>query len=119
EAELRRLALAVKPLPKPTPPQHSTPAAPAIMAPPAGQQASLPSGVATPVVVPLPPPGELGRPISQARGSLAIPVSGRVIVNYGEADEGALGAKGITIQTRAEAPVVAPFDGRVVFAGLF
>jgi septal ring factor EnvC (AmiA/AmiB activator) len=115
EAELKRLALAVKPLPKPTP----SDVPPAITAPPSGQQASLPPAMATPVVVPLPPPGELGRPISRAHGSLTTPVAGRVIVNYGDSDSGGLSAKGTTIETRAGAPVVAPFDGRVVFAGPF
>ncbi|MBI1777289.1 MAG: peptidoglycan DD-metalloendopeptidase family protein [Proteobacteria bacterium] len=121
EAELKRLALAVKPAPKPEPPPSSTPAVavPSIAAPPSGQQASLPPGMATPVVVPLPPPGELARPFTHAHGSLAVPAAGHVVVSYGEVDDAGLGAKGITVQTRPEAPVVAPFDGRVVFAGPF
>ena len=59
------------------------------------------------------------RPITAARGSLIIPGRGQVIRRYGQSTEFGTPAQGITIQTRAEAQVVAPYDGQVVFAGQF
>lgn len=65
----------------------------------------------------IPPEGV--RPITAARGSLIIPGRGPVILRYGQNTEFGTPAQGITIQTRAEAQVVAPYDGQVVFAGQF
>lgn len=64
-------------------------------------------------------PPEGVRPITAARGSLIIPGRGQVIRRYGQNTEFGIPAQGITIQTRAEAQVVAPYDGQVVFAGQF
>ncbi len=64
-------------------------------------------------------PPEGVRPITAARGSLIIPGRGPVIRRYGQNTEFGTPAQGITIQTRAEAQVVAPYDGQVVFAGQF
>ena len=64
-------------------------------------------------------PPEGVRPITAARGSLIIPGRGQVIRRYGQNTEFGTPAQGITIQTRAEAQVVAPYDGQVVFAGQF
>ncbi len=63
-------------------------------------------------------PTPTGQPISKARGSLALPVMGQVIERFGSTSQ--VGdARGIRIATRKGAQVVAPFDGRVVYAGPF
>ncbi len=66
-----------------------------------------------------PPPGGDMRPISGARGKLPFPAVGRLVGRYGQAPKGGLKRKGISIQTRPGAQVVAPYDGRVVFADSF
>lgn len=58
-------------------------------------------------------------PITQARGRLPFPVTGRVVGQYGQATDTGLTRKGITIETRNGAWVIAPYDGVVVFAGPF
>ena len=57
---------------------------------------------------------------SESRGKLPLPARGRIVGRFG-AIGGAAGqpSKGIRLQTAPETPVVAPFDGRVVFAGEF
>ncbi len=58
-------------------------------------------------------------PITGAQGNLPYPVVGRVVVRYGESTGSGLTSKGITIESRTGAQVVAPHDGRVAFAGQF
>jgi septal ring factor EnvC (AmiA/AmiB activator) len=59
------------------------------------------------------------RPFPTSVGSLVMPARGRVITRYGQ-DQGAEGvSRGITIAVRKGAQVVAPYDGRVVYAGPF
>ena len=57
--------------------------------------------------------------ISQARGNLIVPASGRIVLRFGERNEFGSTAKGITFVTRPGAQVVAPYDGLVVFADWF
>jgi septal ring factor EnvC (AmiA/AmiB activator) len=59
------------------------------------------------------------RPFAQARGRMVYPASGAVVRSYGEADELGQDSKGLTLETRPGAEVVAPFDGRILFAGPF
>ena len=59
------------------------------------------------------------RPISRAKGRLPLPVVGRVKGRYGEVIRPGITRKGIEIETAAKAQVVAPYDGKVVFAGNF
>ncbi|MDX2144936.1 MAG: peptidoglycan DD-metalloendopeptidase family protein [Rhodospirillaceae bacterium] len=60
------------------------------------------------------------RGFAEARGTMPFPVVGALSRRYGEgADEAAARSKGIVITARAGAPVVAPFDGVVAFAGPF
>lgn len=59
------------------------------------------------------------RPFAQAMGHVLAPAAGEVVVSYGEASGNGNESRGITIATRPGAEVVAPFDGRVVFAGAF
>jgi septal ring factor EnvC (AmiA/AmiB activator) len=67
----------------------------------------------------LTPPPESGRSITNARGTLPFPVVGRVVGRYGEESDSGLISKGITIETRPGAQVVAPHQGRVAFVGPF
>ncbi|MDP6494810.1 MAG: peptidoglycan DD-metalloendopeptidase family protein [Dehalococcoidia bacterium] len=68
------------------------------------QRALLPSGI----------------PFSRARGKIMFPVRGRLVTRYGESSSTAgLAARGLTLATRKEARVVAPYDGEVVFTGPF
>jgi murein hydrolase activator len=59
------------------------------------------------------------RPFSQARGQMLYPAAGEVVLGFGAAEPIGGSSKGMTIATRPSAQVVAPFDGRVVFAGPF
>jgi murein hydrolase activator len=63
------------------------------------------------------------RSFAKARGTMPFPVAGNLTEVYGAAttatEAGSLRARGITIQGRSAAQVVAPFDGIVAFAGPF
>lgn len=52
-------------------------------------------------------------------GGVTLPVTGTLVQHYGEQDAVGVASRGIRIQTRADAPVVAPYEGSVVFAGPF
>ncbi|MBI4923059.1 MAG: peptidoglycan DD-metalloendopeptidase family protein [Devosia nanyangense] len=56
-------------------------------------------------------------PFASARGFLDYPVSGVNVINYGDGDGYGGISKGLSIVTRAEAPVLAPADGWVLYAG--
>ena len=75
--------------------------------------------LAAPRTAPTALPPEPNRPFSAARGTLSLPARGRVTSRFGQATEFGTPAKGITIETRPRAQVIAPYDGRVVFAGPF
>ncbi len=62
-------------------------------------------------------PGPL--PFSKIRGQLRLPARGKRVGRYGESTGFGPRAQGITLRTRQGAQVVAPYDGRVVFAGTF
>ena len=66
-----------------------------------------------------PAPERPSRPISQARGTLPYPAAGRLTGLYGQAMDTGMTRKGIVIRTRQAAQVVAPHDGRIMFAGPF
>ena len=57
--------------------------------------------------------------ISAARGGLAFPVMGQLVMRYNQTSSAGVASRGITIASRAGALVTAPFDGVVVFAGPF
>ncbi len=66
------------------------------------------------------PPG--GRPKGGVDGvhpALARPVSGAVMRRFGSRDDDGITSKGLTYTAMPGSPVVAPMDGRVVFAGPF
>jgi len=58
------------------------------------------------------------RPFSSIKGTLPLPVGGRIISNYRKTRK-TLQRSGIVIQTRAGAAVIAPYDGQIAFAGPF
>ena len=58
-------------------------------------------------------------PPANMRGSLRMPAEGPVTQRFGAATQGGGSSKGILIRTRQQAQVIAPSNGRVVFAGPF
>lgn len=92
----------------------------------AEQRAASRAGSKTPLAVTAtesarPPAGAPAnfRPIAQAKGRFAVPATGLLVTRFGEVQPGGMTSKGLTFETRAGAQVVAPFDGRVVYAGPF
>jgi septal ring factor EnvC (AmiA/AmiB activator) len=98
-------------------------------APSAQPSSTEPSGPATgeaqttaplpPQIAAVPPAAGALRLFSAAHGQLATPARGPVVKSFGAREAYGVTAKGITIKTRAGAEVVAPYDGKVVFAGEF
>jgi septal ring factor EnvC (AmiA/AmiB activator) len=60
-----------------------------------------------------------GGAFSKLRGRLRFPARGSRVGHYGESTGFGPRAQGITLRTRPRAQVVAPHDGRIVFAGPF
>lgn len=58
-------------------------------------------------------------PIESARGYLRAPAAGVTVTTYGAADGFGGTARGLTLATRADAPVFAPADSWVVYSGTF
>ncbi len=58
-------------------------------------------------------------PASAARGAFSTPARGQLVSRFDETTALGLTTKGIVIETRATAQIVAPYDGRVAFAGRF
>ena len=58
-------------------------------------------------------------PFASARGFLNFPVSGVNVINYGDGDGFGGISKGLSVVTRAQAPVMAPADGTVLYAGSY
>ena len=90
------------------PPAAAEPVQPETGSRPAEQQTALLS---------LPRPDSLRR--FPTRGPITLPVRGELSHQFGENTTYGAQAKGITIETRSAARVVAPYDGKVVFAGPF
>jgi septal ring factor EnvC (AmiA/AmiB activator) len=59
------------------------------------------------------------RSFATARGRLQAPVTGKVVRHYSESSDESAFSRGIVIEARGRASVVAPFDGEVVYAGNF
>ncbi|NVJ90372.1 MAG: peptidoglycan DD-metalloendopeptidase family protein [Methylocystaceae bacterium] len=60
-----------------------------------------------------------GKPITQAKGQLSRPAYGRIVMKFGEREKLGGKHKGISIQTRKGAQIVATYDGQIAFAGPF
>ncbi len=82
------------------------------------QQALL---IAPVVPQPLVKPGNIRSfPDSPSATSLVMPARGRLVIRFGDHDsDEPADSKGISIRTRSFAQVVAPYDGRVAYAGPF
>lgn len=52
-------------------------------------------------------------------GSAALPARGRIVGRFGQSDENGVPLRGIRIEARAGGQVIAPADGKVMFAGPF
>jgi septal ring factor EnvC (AmiA/AmiB activator) len=59
------------------------------------------------------------RSFAAAQGRITLPAAGRIVRQFAEATETGSPSRGIQIETRPEAQIVAPYDGQVVFAGQF
>lgn len=78
----------------------------------AGELVALPGPVSRPLA-----PGVKGPEI--AAGTYRLPVKGRVANGFGEISDSGVRARGITLSTASDAPVVAPASGEVRYAGAF
>lgn len=60
-----------------------------------------------------------GPEIDASKGGLTYPATGEISQRYGAANRLGLTEQGVVIATRENAQVVAPFDGKVIYAGPF
>jgi len=77
---------------------------------------------AAPRMRPAPPrdqPPVAARSFASVQGQLPMPARGPVVRTFGQPDDIGNKSRGIVIETRPGAQVVAPHDGRVAFAGPF
>jgi septal ring factor EnvC (AmiA/AmiB activator) len=113
EAEARHAEEAARPA-EAAPQQHVA------LVPPPPPKPPAEGAVGAPQTVPahLPRPPGIQNFDSEA-ASLFPPIQGKIVRQYGAKDEFGAASKGLVIETRAGAEVVAPFDGQVVFAGPF
>lgn len=58
-------------------------------------------------------------PKGPRNAALLMPARGQIVTVYGQKETKGSVSKGITISTRESAQVVAPYDGRVAYAGVF
>lgn len=70
--------------------------------------------------LPGPAPRPAGAPYTPADTiPYALAVEGRLITGVGEISDGGVHSRGLTVETAAEAPVIAPAPGRILFAAAF
>jgi septal ring factor EnvC (AmiA/AmiB activator) len=122
DGQLLARATARPPRPPPSTPAPAI-AAPSAVAPPTPATAA-PAPVETAQADLVAPRFDLDKPknlrsFSAARGAMIMPVVGKLKRRYGETDEYGAASKGILIETRPGGQVIAPFDGRIEFAGPF
>ncbi|MHC8508829.1 MAG: murein hydrolase activator EnvC family protein [Rhodospirillales bacterium] len=67
----------------------------------------------------LPPAGFTGELFSKQRGRLPFPAVGRIVKKFGAKADSGVAHKGADIRTTAGAAVIAPHEGKVVYAGPF
>jgi septal ring factor EnvC (AmiA/AmiB activator) len=65
------------------------------------------------------PPAERLRPFGGPDGTVAPPVHGRIVLSFGQPGESGQPHRGMTVEARPGARLVAPLDGKIVFAGPF
>lgn len=70
-----------------------------------------------------PPEGPSAMPssrlFSDAKGLIRAPAAGMIIRGFGNRDAAGARSQGLTLATRPDAQIVAPFDGRISYAGPF
>ncbi|MGE5545622.1 MAG: murein hydrolase activator EnvC family protein [Solirubrobacterales bacterium] len=64
-------------------------------------------------------PVQSDKPFSMAQGRMPYPARGKVVSRFGQSNDLGVVSKGLTIETRKSAQVIAPYDGQVAFAGPF
>jgi septal ring factor EnvC (AmiA/AmiB activator) len=118
EAARVRAAAVPQPVPKPATPRHeSTGTGRAVASVQPAAPAPSHSGKAAFMLDP--PPGFGEKSFAAQRGALPMPARGRVTVAFGGTGDDGQPSRGWTIETRPRAQVIAPFEGRVVYAGPF
>ena len=111
------------PLPRPDPARMKPVAAPEPVVTAREEPDQAPAAQPEQVAALSPPRSEGSSPssrlFSEAKGLVRLPVTGTVLREFGAPN--GLGGKmqGLQISTRPEAQVIAPFDGKIVFAGPF
>jgi septal ring factor EnvC (AmiA/AmiB activator) len=80
---------------------------------------TLPGPMLRPAVPGQAPPPPDRVPMPSLPPNYRLPVLGRIVTGLGEVSESGVRARGLTIQTRPDAQVIAPAGGRIVFAGRF
>ncbi len=78
-------------------------------------------GGAAPTQLAMLQPGRIEPSIAfpNSRGLLPMPVQGRLLIKFGQANADGAASKGIHIETRPGAQVVSPCDGTILYAGPF
>jgi septal ring factor EnvC (AmiA/AmiB activator) len=62
---------------------------------------------------------DAARPFSSVKGALPLPARGRMVERYGQKNSEGVTSRGMTLETRYGAQVIAPHDGQVLYAGRF
>ncbi len=68
---------------------------------------------------PVPRPGSEAEPAAAAALPYSLPVEGRLLRGVGEISDGGVHSRGLTFETEDRARVIAPANGRIVFASPF
>jgi len=101
-------------LPGPRPlPAEDVALAPVTGTPPPSEAAPPSSEPALSVAL-APPPAAIPSP-----GQFLLPARGSLAQRYGQPTDAGGSAKGVTIQTRTDAQVIAPYGGRIIYGGRF
>ncbi len=85
----------------------------------AQRKAQAQAALAMPPLPPAPGAGSKAKPFGEALGAMLYPAAGPLVARFGAPDQNGTPARGVTIETRPSAQVVAPYDGQVEFAGPF
>lgn len=78
-----------------------------------GTPEAAPAGATGPLALATP------RPFAAARGAMVVPARGRIVAYFGQTNEQGIKERGLSIETLPAARVVAPHEGRIVYAGPF
>lgn len=101
-----------RPEPQPAPPTRTA-------TPPAAAEPAETTRLAVLRPPSTPPALPSSRLFSDARGLIRPPAAGRIVQQFGAPDGLGGSTQGLTIETRPDAHIIAPFDGRISYAGPF